>query len=57
MNAIKLLLGWPEPNFRDPRTAGIVFENIPNRQAIRMDEELPRPIKLAIINYRGKIFF
>ncbi|XP_037029736.1 cadherin-23-like [Bradysia coprophila] len=44
---------WVSPYFLDPNTTGIMFDQFVNSQRIRMLEELPRPIKLAIINYAG----
>lgn len=48
------LLVWRDPFFLDPNTEGIEFEGAGERQRILMFEELPRRIKLAIINYDGK---
>lgn len=46
---------WQAPYFVDPNTEGVDFDVfVGTSQRIRMLEELPRPIKLAIINYSGK---
>lgn len=45
------------PFFDDPHTEGVEFDQfVGTTQRIWMDEELPRPIKLAIINYSGNMF-
>lgn len=46
---------WQVPYFLHPGTEGVYFDEfVATSQRIRMLEELPIPIKLAIINYSGK---
>lgn len=48
---------WNPPYFSDAGTAGIKFENVVNDfTIINVDEEIPVPFLLAIINYEGNIY-